>query len=141
MEPTITLKEHYDALERERERRYAALDTERERRYAERADAAKEAVAAALVAQKELLAAALASSKEAVIKQETTSSQLLNALTEKIDTLGKDLGGRIESLAKTRDEGEGSGRRGQANYTNLIAGVGLFLTLLTIGSIVLTLMR
>jgi hypothetical protein len=126
--PTISLREHYDALATADRR----LQAERDRRQDERADAAKEAVAAALVAQKELLAAALAASKEAVIKQETTSSQLLNALTEKIDTLGKDLGSRIEQLAKSSDQGVGKGAGLQAGWLYLLGGLSLIGTILGI---------
>jgi hypothetical protein len=126
--------------------------------------ASDRAVTAAFAAQKALVDAALASIKEAVTKAEASDlakfaavnemrgmandtaarmmprmehTAIVQATQEKIDAMSQ----RINDLQARIDRGEGRGSGLQAGWGYLVGGVGLFLTLLTIGGVILAFTR
>lgn len=141
-----TLKSYFEAVLSERDRAVLAAFT-----------AQKSAIDAALAAQEKAVAAALAAADRAVAKAEAAAERRFEGVNEfrgqladqqrnlmpraEADVEFRALREKMDALTTRVDKGEGKGAGLDAGWGYLIGGVGLLLTLLTIGSIVFALTR
>jgi hypothetical protein len=152
-----TIRSHYDVLIRESDRRYEARFTKIEESVVTAFAAQEKATSSALQAQKDANAIALAGQKEAINKAEAADdskfravnefrelvNDLMNRLVPRAEhaAIANALQEKIDSLQTRIDRGEGRGSGLQAGWGYLIGGVGLFLTVLTIGGIIFAIAR